>query len=115
MRTTAAAAVAVLALTLAACSSDDQPAQQETPSSEAASPSVDTEAAQKACVDAWVDAIRQGAKEGDPAPSACAGVPDSEGLNYARAVRQRLQEDRARYDACLEDPSAAGCDELSGP
>lgn len=118
MRTTAAVA-AFLALALGACSSggdDDRPAPQQTAASSAtASPSVDTAAVQKACVDAWVSAIRQGAEEGDPAPAACQGIPDGEGLNYARAVRQKIQEDRARYDACLEDPSAPGCEEWSAP
>lgn len=110
---TIAAAVAVLTLALSACGSDDQPDRPAATKTVTATPTpaVDPAAAEAACLTEWAEAIRQGAKEGDPAPSACDGVPD-DGLLYARAVKQKVQEDRQAYADCVADPS---CTEAPTP
>lgn len=112
IRTTAVTVTVLLAL--AGCSSSDdgkpEPAASptSTPATASASPTVD-QAAMQACITAWAQSIRQGASETDPAPAACDGIPDDDGLLYARALKQSIQENRQRMDDCLADPA---CTEL---
>lgn len=110
-RTTAAAVIAVLALTLSACSSggDDKPSQPAS-SSAAASPSVDPAAARKTCVDAWAEEIRLNPNSGEgDEPAACSQVPGDRETLYGEAVRQKIQNGRDQIDECLADPA---CTEL---
>lgn len=113
IRTTTAVTVTVL-LALAGCSSSSDDGKPEpatstsTPATTSASPTVD-QAAMQACLTAWAETIRQGAGENDPAPAACDGIPDDDGLLYARALKQSIQENRQRMDDCLADPA---CTEL---
>lgn len=92
------AAVAVLALVLAGCGSDDAEPEPPASSSAAASPTVDQEAARKACVDAWADLLRSRPEAGlQDEPSACAGLPEGERLDrYMEGLWQRNEENRAR-------------------
>jgi hypothetical protein len=112
LRTTAAA-VAVLGLALTGCSSsDDKPEQPSAPSSSAApSPTVDQAAAERACKEAWRQAVEDGSASADNYPAACEGVPNSAGLG-AEAIREHRAAGRKRLDDCLEDPS---CTELPIP
>lgn len=107
MRTIAAAAVAVLALTGCSSGSDDKP-QAPAGGSAAASPTVDREAARRACVNGWLSALERDPDTEDE-PAVCSQVPGQRAAMYAEAVRRQLQGNRDRMDDCLEDPA---CTEL---
>ena len=120
MRTTAAA-VAVLALALSACSSsDDKPEQPAASTSSAApSPTVDQAAAEQACKEAWRQAVEDGSVgdgtvSADKHPAECEGVPGSAGLG-ADAIREHTEANRERYHACLENPEGPDCEDWMTP
>ncbi|MFD5220304.1 hypothetical protein ACFWMH_21970 [Streptomyces tendae] len=108
------AALAVLALTLTACSSDEQPDKPAVTVTETATATatatVDRAAARQACVGAWLDLLTtDDSTSADDEPAICDQVPGQSAEMYAEAIRQHNQANRDRMDACLDDPT---CTEL---
>lgn len=119
IRTTAAAVGAVLTLALTACSSDETPDRPETASSAPASPSADTAAAERACKDAWTQALEEGAVDNgsvsvENPPKECDGLRNGAD-QAADAVREHIQEGRDQLEDCMDDPSAPECEGLPIP
>ncbi|WP_158913540.1 hypothetical protein [Streptomyces sp. MBT28] len=121
IHTIAATGAAVLVLTLSACSSSDNSDERpsETASSAPSSPTADTAAAQRACKDAWRQAVEEGAIDDgtvsvENPPAECDGVEGGAGL-AAEAIREHIQEGRKQLEDCMDDPSAPECEGLPIP
>ena len=93
-------------LALAGCSSsshDDKPTPTVTVTK---TPKLGAAAQSKACVDAWADAIDNGAT-GDDVPTACKGLSDSAQLDaYMKGLSERNRRAQASFAACTDDPSS---------
>lgn len=114
VRRTAAAVLAVAALTLTGCSSNDERPQTKPGSSAPASPSADTAAAEAACKAAWTKYVA-GSEHPDEkrARAACKGLPaaDVAGLG-ADAIREHTAKNREHFDECIDTPDAPECADL---
>lgn len=108
MRRTAAA-VALLVLALAGCSSGGDPAPAAT-KTVTATPALSEAQARAACVDAWRGWFEEAPDDYDPDTdplpelAACEGRADSAALGF-EALRERNAAARESLDACLEDPA----------
>lgn len=100
-RTTAtAAAVLLLAVLTAGCSSEDGGGDQKpkptATATETTEPALSEEEARTACVDAWADALLENADLGvDQEPAECEGLPADDRLDrYMEGMQQRNEINR---------------------
>lgn len=106
MRHTTTALLAAACLALAGCSSGGEPKPKTVTVTASASPSLSEAEARQACVDGWYVLLRKpGESVGvEDRPVVCEGLVDQAGM-YAEALFRRNDENRARFDACTDDPA----------
>lgn len=107
MRRTAAPVLLAVGLTLTGCSSSGGSPSKPTPTvTVTKSPKLSAAEQQKACVDAWADAIDAGAGA-DQTPPACASLPESGQLDaYMAGLHERNKRAQASFRACTDDLSS---------
>jgi hypothetical protein len=105
MRHATTAVLLAAGLALAGCSSSGS--NKPTPTvTVTKTPKLSAAEQTKACVDAWAQAIDEGASA-DDAPAACKGLSDSKQLDaYMRGLHERNKRAQASFQACTDDPSS---------
>ncbi|MCI3929975.1 hypothetical protein [Streptomyces sp. AN091965] len=109
MRRTCIAALAVVSLALAGCSSsDDEPGKPKS----SKTLTVDAAEQGRACIKAWMDTIESRPDDfdpetdEDPEPDACSKVPDASREDmYMDALERVNEEGQEGLRDCLDDPS----------
>lgn len=104
MRRTATATLGLIALTLAGCTSSEEPTKTVTVTQ---TPTLSAAEARQACVDAWLTTMTADGYDPDAepeTPAACDGQSGQADM-YAEALRKRNAANREELDECLADPS----------
>lgn len=104
MRRTTTVVLTAAALALAGCSSSDDNKPPKATVTVTNTPKLSKEEARTACVRAWRKIIDLPDTDENSTPAVCKEL-DGQADMYMEALRQRNDANRARMDACLEDPS----------